>query len=186
MLENLDLDIDDKRWRQIPKLREELERVTKITLASLPKNITFPTSFTLLLTNDARLRRLNRDFRGQDKPTNVLSFPQFEASELTKNGKGKGPIALGDIALAYQYVVGEAQKDNKILINHVSHLLIHGLLHLFGYDHMSEAEALSMERLEKRVMAKLGLPDPYKVAEMVRAKSKSAKRNQKKKYRHTK
>ena len=68
---------------------------------------------------------------------------------------------MGDIVLGYQYIVAEAKKDNKILINHLSHLLIHGILHLFGYDHISGPEAVSMERLETKIMAGLGLPDPY-------------------------
>ena len=118
---------------------------------------------TLLLTNDGAIRRLNRDFRGIDRPTNVLSFPQWTPRQLSKIGKKGEIVPLGDIVIAYQYVVAEAKKDHKILINHVTHLLIHGLLHLFGYDHTSDTEAGKMERLEKRgswlISAFL---DPYK------------------------
>ena len=107
------------------------------------------------------MRELNRDFRGVGKPTNVLSFPQLDPRKFPKNDGKKQAVHIGDIAMGYQYIVGEAKKDNKVLINHVTHLLIHGILHLFGYDHGSETEAARMEGLEKRIMAKLNLPDPY-------------------------
>ncbi len=162
---NLDLQFTDRRWRRIPKLRARLEKAAAVTLAHLPKNLRFPCTATLLLADDKTIRQLNRDFRGFDRPTNVLSFPQFAPRELTKKGKKREPVTLGDVVIAYQYVVAEAEKDRKPLINHVTHLLIHGLLHLFGYDHAADAEADSMERLEKRIMAKLGLPDPYKITQ---------------------
>jgi probable rRNA maturation factor len=165
----LDISIDAAGWRKIPGLRTRLELATDATFAALPKNLRFPCAAALLLTTDAAVRRLNRDFRGMDKPTNVLSFPQWEAAQLTKKGKARGLVTLGDIVIAYQYVVLEARKDHKILINHTTHLLIHGLLHLFGYNHELDAEAYRMERLEKKIMAGLGLPDPYDdIAETVK------------------
>jgi probable rRNA maturation factor len=127
----------------------------------LPHSLRFPCSFTVLLTGDAAIRKLNRDFRGVDKPTNVLAFPQFEPSQLPKKGKAKHTVYLGDIVLGYQYIVGETKKYNKVLINHISHLVIHGLLHLLGYDHTLEKDATRMERLEQKIMAALDLPDPY-------------------------
>jgi probable rRNA maturation factor len=160
-LKRLDLLIHDDRWRRIPRLGARLEKTAVITLAHLPKILRFPCTMTVMLTADAAIRQLNYDFRGIDKPTNVLSFPQFEPRELTKKGRSKGASHLGDIVISYQYVVAEAKKDHKILINHLTHLLIHGILHLFGYDHLSAADAARMERLEKKVMAALGLPDPY-------------------------
>lgn len=157
----LDIQIDHAGWRKIPRLRAQLEEAAQATLAHLPERYRFPATVTLLLTGNAAMRRLNRDFRGIDRPTNVLSFPQFTSRELSKKGKSKGLVPLGDIAIAYQYIVVESRKDHKILTNHAIHLLIHGILHLFGYDHQTEAEAHRMERLEKRIMADLGLPDPY-------------------------
>jgi len=154
--------IEDARWKRIAGLRARLAKAAAATHAFLPKKLRFPASATVLLGHNAGVRKLNRAFRGFDKPTNVLSFPQFEAAGLAKQGKKGGGIELGDIALAYQYIVSEAEKGHKILINHVTHLVIHGLLHLFGYDHGQDGEAARMEGLEKKIMRRLGLPDPYK------------------------
>lgn len=157
----LEFCIDYKRWRDIPRLRSKLEKAAEITLAHLPPSKQIRCTATILLTSDAAVKRLNWDFRGQKKVTNVLSFPQYPASQLVKKGSPKQPLHVGDMALAYQYVVAEAKKDHKLLTNHVIHLTIHSLLHLFGYDHLIETQALRMERLEKKIMAELGLPDPY-------------------------
>lgn len=160
----LEISIAVAAWKRIPRLQAQLEEAAQATLHHLPKRLRFPTTVTLLLTGDAAIKRLNRDFRGMGKPTNVLSFPQFDPTELPKSGKKREPIHIGDIAMGYQYIVVEAKKDHKILINHVIHLLIHGILHLFGYDHGSDAEAAAMEGLEKKIMAALKLPDPYALA----------------------
>ncbi len=157
----LDIVIEDARWRKIPRLRSRLEKAADAVHAELPKSLRLSCTATVLLAGNAAVRRLNRDFRGHDKPTNVISFPQFEPAELTKKGKKRGGFYAGDVALGYQYVVAESKKDHKILINHTIHLIIHGILHLFGYDHQLGADAVRMERLEKKVMAKLDLPDPY-------------------------
>src|ERR1700679_3890277 len=157
----LDISINHDAWRRIPRLKARLEAAAHATLGHLPERSGFPCTVTLLLTNDAAIRTLNRDFRGVGKPTNVLSFPQFDPGELPKNGKKREPVHVGDIAMGYQYIAGEAKKDNKILINHVTHLLIHGILHLFGYDHTSDTKAAHMEGLEKRIMAGLHPADTY-------------------------
>jgi probable rRNA maturation factor len=159
--EIIDFHIEDPRWRHMPHICARLEKAAKATIAHLPKALRFPCTLTLLLTKDATIKRLNHDFRGIGKPTNVLSFPQFHPEELPHMGRKDPHLHIGDIAISYQYVVVEAKKEHKILEDHVVHLLIHGLLHLFGYDHMTEAEANRMERLEKKIMADLGLPDPY-------------------------
>ena len=158
---SLDFQIELASWRRIPKLRARLLEAARVTAAHLPKKFAFPFTATLLLTGNARVRRLNHDFRGMDKPTNVLSFPHYPPQLLPKAGKHKGVVELGDIALAYQYVVSESKKEHKMLINHVTHLVIHGLLHLFGYNHELDHEAESMERLEIRIMKALGHSDPY-------------------------
>ncbi|HEU0117477.1 MAG TPA: rRNA maturation RNase YbeY [Alphaproteobacteria bacterium] len=158
----INLVIESAAWRKIPKLEARLQKAAAVTLEHLPAKFRFPVSANLLLTSDAAIRKLNRDFRGKDKPTNVLSFPQFEPRQLSKMGKEKVPVEVGDIVIAYQYMVVQAKENHKILLNHVIHLMIHGLLHLFGYDHISNSEAGIMERLEQRIMKELGLPDPYK------------------------
>jgi len=160
------------RWSRIPRLQKRLEAAMQVTRDHLPKTLHFPISVTLLLTTNATIRRLNRDFRGMDKPTNVLSFPQYEPADLRRLKGSKTPAEIGDIAIAYQYMVAEAKKDHKILINHITHLFIHGLLHLFGYDHILDPDAVRMERLETKIMAALDLPDPYATAQIMEPKRK--------------
>jgi len=104
---------------------------------------------TILLTSDARLRELNATFRGQDKPTNVLAFPAGE------------PGYLGDIAIAHGVAAKEAKAARKRLIDHAAHLVVHGALHLLGYDHVRVREAKVMEALETSLLANLGIADPY-------------------------
>jgi probable rRNA maturation factor len=107
------------------------------------------------LIDDRAMRKLNRTYRGKDKPTNVLSFPAGEA------GEGK-TLALGDIALALGTVKREAKAQGKTLGDHVSHLMVHAVLHLLGYDHESDPDAELMETLERKALAALGISDPYR------------------------
>ncbi len=108
-------------------------------------------SLTILLADDATLRRLNREFRGKDKPTNVLSFPAAENPEHY----------LGDIAIADGVTAREAGEAGKAFCDHTVHLVVHGVLHLLGYDHQSAAEAKIMEPLETAILSELGIADPY-------------------------
>jgi probable rRNA maturation factor len=110
---------------------------------------------SLCLADDERLRELNARWRGVDKPTNVLSFP---AAQLERPD---GPPALGDIALAFETLAREAEDFGAPLADHYRHLVAHGFLHLIGYDHRTGEEAERMEALETRVLARLGLADPY-------------------------
>ncbi len=105
----------------------------------------------VLLTDDASIRSMNATWRGIDKPTNVLSFPSGESS---------GPH-LGDIAIACETVEREAASENKTFLDHLAHLSIHGYLHLIGFDHETDREAERMEHLETRILADLGIADPY-------------------------
>jgi len=119
---------------------------------------------TILLADDARLKALNADFRGQNKPTNVLSFPSSTRD------------SLGDIALSYGVIAREAKEQGKDFASHAAHLAAHGVLHLLGHDHEIGAEAEAMEALERRVLAEMGLPDPYSLA---RPKAKTVKKHPK-------
>ena len=110
---------------------------------------------SFLLCDDARMRILNREWRGIDKPTNVLSFPAVEPAALAH------AALLGDIAIAYETTAHEAATEDKRLCDHVAHLAAHGFLHLLGHDHIDPAEAGRMESLETRVLARLGIADPY-------------------------
>ncbi|MDO9417740.1 rRNA maturation RNase YbeY [Pararhizobium sp.] len=111
---------------------------------------------SLVFTDDAAIREINAEWRKQDKPTNVLSFPAFPVTP----GKMPGPM-LGDIVLACETLVREADDLGKPFDEHLTHLLVHGFLHLFGYDHIETDDAIKMEGLETRILASLGLSDPY-------------------------
>lgn len=114
---------------------------------------------SILLTDDARIRLLNRDYRGKDKPTNVLSFPAGDEDVVGR------PRLLGDVALALETIEREAAAQSKSLADHVSHLTVHGVLHLLGYDHETESQANAMEALETEILRGLGIADPYAAAE---------------------
>jgi probable rRNA maturation factor len=107
----------------------------------------------LVLTDDAEMRALNRTWRGKDAATNVLSFPAHE--------KVKGPGLLGDVVIAFETTSKEARAQNIAFDNHVAHLVVHGVLHLIGLDHIEDAEAERMEAIERTVLASLGIADPY-------------------------
>lgn len=120
---------------------------------------------SVVLADDTLLRRLNREWRGRDAPTNVLSFPAFDVKEIHASAAAAAdtPPLLGDILLAYETVVREATQQSKRLSAHATHLLVHGFLHLLGYDHQSETAAAKMERLEVSVLGELGIGDPYSI-----------------------
>jgi probable rRNA maturation factor len=113
----------------------------------------------VMLTDDAGIRTLNSNWRGIDKPTNVLSFPALPPSG--GGGPDDAPRMLGDIAIAYQTTRAEADDEQKPFDHHLSHLAVHGFLHLIGYDHEKDADAEAMETLETQILAQLGIPDPY-------------------------
>lgn len=116
---------------------------------------------SIVLTDDAEQRELNRDWRGKDSATNVLSFPQIEPF---------GPVTgiLGDVILARETLEREAIDLGKSLSDHFTHLIVHGFLHILGYDHIDEQDALAMEALETQILAGLGIADPYEGTEPVR------------------
>jgi len=116
----------------------------------------------VVLADDAVLRSLNRDYRGKDAPTNVLSFPFQRLPGSDGNGE---PRHLGDVVLAAETVLSEAAEQGIAPVHHVQHLVVHGLLHLLGFDHDSDASADDMERLEAEILATLGIANPYALAE---------------------
>jgi len=119
---------------------------------------------SLLFTSDAEVHTLNREWRQRDKPTNVLSFPMLEREDLDGLAPDGPPVMLGDIALAHETCAREAAEKGVTLEAHATHLIVHGLLHLAGHDHVdSDEQAEAMEALETAILAKLGIADPYGV-----------------------
>ena len=121
-----------------------------------------PVEISVRLTSDEEVRALNSEWRGKDKPTNVLSFPLAEADELDNPGEGP-ELMLGDIVLAQGVCEREAVEKAIPVERHATHLLVHGTLHLLGYDHMDDDQAADMEGREVRALARLGIDDPYRV-----------------------
>jgi probable rRNA maturation factor len=114
---------------------------------------------TVVLADDAEQQRLNRKWRGVNRPTNVLAFPAWDPGAPLPEG---APLLLGDVVLACETVAREAAEQHKTVADHLSHLVVHGVLHLLGYDHATEPEAAAMESIEKAVLASLGVVDPYR------------------------
>ncbi len=149
----IDIEIEDPAWTQaLPEARALAMAAAE---AALLNEGAVGEGVAMLLTDDEAVRELNARFRQQDKPTNVLSFPAPPNPERH----------LGDVALAYGVCAREAGEQGKDLGRHLQHLVVHGVLHLLGYDHMSEDEAEAMESLERVVLAGLGVPDPYAAGE---------------------
>jgi probable rRNA maturation factor len=137
----------------------DAEAIVQRAIAAAASFVELPadeTEVAVMLTDDARIRDLNREWRGQDKATNVLSFPAAQPP-----GESPQPLMLGDIAIAFETTRNEAETEGKPFQNHLSHLAIHGFLHLLGYDHLDDEEAEEMEALERDILAKLGIADPY-------------------------
>ncbi|HWA43465.1 MAG TPA: rRNA maturation RNase YbeY [Hypericibacter adhaerens] len=148
----------DPAWRQVaPGVATLARKAAHAALAAaLPPGPR--AELALALGDDALLRRLNRDYRGRDKPTNVLSFPYV----ATPGAPEQGRRFLGDVAIARETLLAEAVAESKPAAHHLSHLIVHGVLHLLGHDHERPAEARRMEALERKVLAGLGIPDPYR------------------------
>jgi len=149
----IDIEIEDASWGAALADAEALTR--RAAEAVLAYEHLAERNLTVLLTNDVAVRALNERFRRQDKPTNVLSFPALPNPEQH----------LGDLALAYETCAREAAEQGKPLAAHLQHLVAHGVLHLLGYDHMTDPEAQEMEGLERVVLASLGVSDPYAAGE---------------------
>ena len=163
----VDCVIEDPRWEAFG-LDPLAQNATRATLAALGLPET-GLSLVVMGCNDARIATLNADFRGKPQPTNVLSWPAWDLSaeaeggtpDAPEIGTADDPEALGDIAIAWETCAREAQEASKTMSDHVAHLVIHGLLHCLGYDHVRDGDADVMEALEVRILASLGLPDPY-------------------------
>lgn len=155
----VDVLINAKAWKTAaPTIKKIVERAVAAALAA--ERIKTPVELSVVLATDAAVQKLNKAYRGKDKPTNVLSFPAGD------------PSLLGDVVLAYGTVAREARAEEKLFQNHVSHLVVHGVLHLLGYDHERMPEAEKMETRETKILAGLGIPDPYAAPAVRKARKK--------------
>jgi probable rRNA maturation factor len=144
-------------WREAVFNRGLIERAARAAIRAAPPLPAGAYQVTLVLTDDAEMRALNRTWRGKDAATNVLSFPAHE--------KVKGPGLLGDVVIAFETISKEARAQHVSFDDHVAHLVVHGVLHLIGLDHLEDAEAERMEAIERTALASLGIADPYADAE---------------------
>ena len=144
----VDILVQSPQWKRKPGAKMAVSRAISAAADAVSRD---SGEVAVVLTDDATVRRLNRQWRGIDKPTNVLSFP----------APAPGAGMLGDIAIAYQTLARECRNERKPFAAHLSHLAIHGFLHLMGYDHQHDSDAEAMEQVERSVLARLGIPDPY-------------------------
>ncbi len=149
----MDVLVESARWKAAPRAATVVRKAIR---GAAKATSTARSGLAIVLTHDSAIRRLNRQWRGFDKPTNVLSFPA-----------GAPPVprsairALGDIVIAYETTAREARSEGKPFHDHLAHLAVHGYLHLLGHDHENDGDAEAMERLEVRILRRLGIPDPY-------------------------
>lgn len=144
------------RWRAVADAVDSITRRALIAAWREAGRGAGQSEVSIVLGDDALVRQLNAQYRGQDKATNVLSFPTGG-----ETGPESAPRLLGDIVLAYETIAGEAREQDKTVPDHAAHLCVHGLLHLLGHDHRGDDEAGAMEALETAILAKLGIADPF-------------------------
>ncbi len=162
----MDLDIEVEEVWTATDWAGLARRASVAAVQAVPELANPRLAASVLLTSDEEVRALNREWRGKDKPTNVLSFPMLARDELlalSRSGDEESPpVMLGDIALAYETCAREAAEKGVSLEHHVAHLIVHGLLHLAGFDHETSPEdAAQMEALEIRALASMGICNPY-------------------------
>ena len=162
----LEIVMEDDRWTGLP-LQPLAERAAEAALRHLGLDPDV-CEIALLACDDARIAELNAEFRGKPAPTNVLSWPAWDLSAeedggtpLPPEADPDGQIALGDIAIAWETCAREAVEQGKEMQDHVTHLIVHGLLHLLGHDHIRDRDATLMEELEARILGTMGIDDPY-------------------------
>ena len=150
----IEVEVEDEAWtRDVVDVEAVVQRAAAAAFAHPPMSDAGAVNLTVLLTDDTTVRELNARFRGKDAATNVLSFPAPQSASPH----------LGDVALADGVCAREARVQGKTLADHLTHLVVHGALHLLGYDHAVDAEAEVMEGLESTVLAAMGVADPYRL-----------------------
>jgi len=156
---SIEVAVGNSAWRTAVTDPEALVRTAAAAaLRTAPEPVAAPVEIGIRLTDDAEVQALNRAYRGKDRPTNVLSFPGDDPTGPRAPGQ---PLLLGDIVVALETTVREAAEAGRTVEAHLGHLVVHGVLHLLGHDHLVDAAADAMEALETRVLADLGYADPY-------------------------
>ena len=155
----IDIQVASPLWQAQP----QAEQTVREAIAAAAALSTADGEVSILLTDDKAIRALNRDWRGIDKATNVLSFP---APAATPGAPSK---MLGDIVVAYETLRQECDEEHRVFLHHLAHLTVHGFLHLVGYDHQTDAQAAEMEGLESKIMTRMNVPDPYLARDLGRA-----------------
>ena len=151
----IDIAIEAAGWPDEPELRPLVETAVAVAIEELGLD-GIQTELSVVFTDEATMTTLNGRWRGKQRPTNVLSFPAFPVAP----GERPGPL-MGDIVLARQTITSEAAIDGKSVDAHLTHLIVHGFLHLLGYDHQKDEDAELMERIERAILDRLGIDDPY-------------------------
>jgi probable rRNA maturation factor len=142
-------------WKMHPRIGVSLRRAVVAAIHGSQVGVAAQVMLSISLADDAAVRAANRNWRAKDKPTNVLSFPAVSPAKLAQ-----APF-LGDVILALETIEAEAREQEKTLVDHATHLVVHGVLHLLGFDHTTASDAERMEETERRVLATLGISDPY-------------------------
>lgn len=163
---SIDIIVDSPLWNVQPGAEAVVHRALGAAAAMLS---TRPAELAIVLTDDSAIRVLNRDWRGVDSPTNVLSFPVPHRPQALIAGPATLalPIPFGDIVIAFETTMQEARTESKRFEDHLAHLAVHGFLHLLGQDHDNDSDAEAMEGLERAILARLGIPDPYAASDLV-------------------
>ena len=154
----IDIMVDSPLWKGQRGVKSVLQRAIGEAAAMAATN---GGELAIVLTDDSAIRALNRNWRGQDRPTNVLSFPAHPPSASLRGERRDRVRLLGDIVIAYETTAGEALAEHRPFRHHLAHLAVHGFLHLVGHDHAVDAQADAMEALEIAVLARLDVPNPY-------------------------
>jgi probable rRNA maturation factor len=154
----VDVEVGSPRWREHAGAETIVRRALSAAAAATRPLLPRASEVAVVLSDDAAVRALNREWRGHDQPTNVLSFPTYPPPRARH---AAGLALLGDIVIAYETTLREAEEEKKAFDHHLTHLTVHGFLHLLGYDHESDGDAEAMEGLERAILARLGVPDPY-------------------------
>lgn len=152
----IDFSIQSGSWPERSELANLLDRILSTASTLCPFDLPVGAEVSVVFCDDENIQVLNNSFRDEDKPTNVLSFASNDGIAL----ESWSPL-LGDVILAQETLEREAKAQNKTFTDHMTHLLVHGFLHLVGYDHMNDEDAEEMENLERKVLAALGIADPY-------------------------